>query len=84
VVLATFLKSARDLDKNYLPEAVNVMSPKIKESDGEFQVVKASLVLSVPPIFAANPRAGVEELLDSMIMRYIASINPTQNPTISS
>jgi DNA-directed RNA polymerase I subunit RPA43 len=45
---------------------------KIKEndpSDGEFQVVKASLVLSVPPIFAANPRAGVEELLDSMIMR---------------
>jgi len=45
---------------------------KIKEnhsSDGDFQVVKASLVLSVPPIFAANPRAGVEELLDSMIMR---------------
>ncbi|KIM40047.1 hypothetical protein M413DRAFT_49122, partial [Hebeloma cylindrosporum] len=40
--------------------------------DAEFQVVATSLVLSVPPIFAANPRAGVEELLDSMIMRYIA------------
>jgi DNA-directed RNA polymerase I subunit RPA43 len=57
------------------------MSPSI---DGEFQVVRASLVLSVPPIFAANPRAGVEELLDSMIMRYIVSINPCQNPTIFS
>lgn len=53
------------------------MAPKIQESDGEFQVVKASLVLSVPPVFAANPRAGVEELLDSMIMRYVASINPS-------
>jgi DNA-directed RNA polymerase I subunit RPA43 len=60
------------------------MTSKIKESDGEFQVVNASLVLSVPPIFAANPRAGVEELLDSMIMRYIASINPSPNPTILS
>lgn len=38
-------------------------------SDGEFQVVRAALTLSVPPVFAANPRAGIEEMLDSMIMR---------------
>ena len=41
------------------------------DSEGEFHVVKASLRLSVPPIFANNPRAGIEEMLDSMIMRCI-------------
>ncbi|PPQ70693.1 hypothetical protein CVT24_000175 [Panaeolus cyanescens] len=41
----------------------------------DFSVVNASLVLSIPPIFAANPRAGAEELLDSMIMRYIPSLH---------
>ncbi|KAF9452342.1 hypothetical protein P691DRAFT_772335 [Macrolepiota fuliginosa MF-IS2] len=40
-------------------------------SEGEFHVINASLSLSVPPIFANNPRAGVEEMLDSMVMRYI-------------
>ncbi|KAF8906583.1 hypothetical protein CPB84DRAFT_1770153 [Gymnopilus junonius] len=43
-------------------------------ADAHFQIVNASLVLSVPPVFAANPRAGVEEMLDSMIMRYIPSL----------
>jgi DNA-directed RNA polymerase I subunit RPA43 len=41
-----------------------------KRRDTEFHVVKASLVVSIPPIFASNPRAGVEEMLDSMVMRY--------------
>jgi DNA-directed RNA polymerase I subunit RPA43 len=41
-----------------------------KPRDTEFHVVKASLVLSIPPIFAGNPRAGVEEMLDSMVMRF--------------
>jgi len=41
------------------------------DSEGEFHVVKASIRLSVPPIFANNPRAGIEEMLDSMIMRCI-------------
>ncbi|KAJ3571761.1 hypothetical protein NP233_g3536 [Leucocoprinus birnbaumii] len=41
------------------------------ESEGEFHVINASLRLSIPPIFANNPRAGVEEMLDSMVMRYI-------------
>jgi len=35
----------------------------------EFHVVSASLVVSIPPIFASNPTAGVEEMLDSMVMR---------------
>ena len=37
----------------------------------EFRIVNASLVLSVPPVFAANPLVGVQEMLDSMIMRCI-------------
>jgi hypothetical protein len=37
--------------------------------DSDFSTVQASLVLSVPPVFAPDPRAGVQELLDSMIMR---------------
>lgn len=61
--------------KDALYSTPNEPSPKkLKEShvyDSEFRVVKSSLVLSVPPVFAANPRAGVEEMLDSMIMRYI-------------
>lgn len=39
------------------------------DAEAEFQTVTASLVVSVPPIFASNPHGGVEEMLDSMIMR---------------
>jgi DNA-directed RNA polymerase I subunit RPA43 len=35
----------------------------------EFRVVSASLVVSIAPVFASNPRGGVEEMLDSMVMR---------------
>lgn len=37
--------------------------------EGEFTVVRSSVVVSIPPVFADNPRAGVEEMLDSMLMR---------------
>lgn len=37
--------------------------------DSEFTVVHASMVVSIPPVFANDPRAGVEEMLDSMLMR---------------
>ncbi|KAJ7262259.1 hypothetical protein B0H12DRAFT_1105014 [Mycena haematopus] len=48
---------------------------KARESDeAEFQTVTATLVVSVPPIFASNPSAGVQEMLDSMIMRYIPAL----------
>ncbi|KAJ7209501.1 hypothetical protein GGX14DRAFT_520775 [Mycena pura] len=44
------------------------------DAQAEFQVVQASLVVSVPPIFANNPHDGVQEMLDSMIMRYIPAL----------
>ncbi|KAJ6609834.1 hypothetical protein B0H10DRAFT_2166227 [Mycena sp. CBHHK59/15] len=49
---------------------------KARETDveTEFQVVQASLVISIPPIFATNPHAGVQEMLDSMVMRYIPAL----------
>lgn len=45
-------------------------------NDNQFRVATTSLVLSVPPIFAGNLRGGVEEMLDSIIMRYLL-FNPT-------
>ncbi len=36
----------------------------------EFQLVNATLALSVPPVFANKPTDGVKELLDSLVMRY--------------
>lgn len=40
-----------------------------KEKDEEFRVIKTSLVLPISPAFANDPRAGVEEMLDSMVMK---------------
>jgi hypothetical protein len=40
------------------------------DDGSEFKVIKGSLVVSIPPIFASSPRTGVEEMLDSMVMRY--------------
>ncbi|KAI0066148.1 hypothetical protein BV25DRAFT_1797566 [Artomyces pyxidatus] len=39
-------------------------------ADSEFRTVSASVVLTVPPVFASKPRDGAEEMLDSLIMRY--------------
>ncbi|CAK5281498.1 unnamed protein product [Mycena citricolor] len=39
------------------------------DAEAEFQVIQASLVVSVPPAFADDPKKGVNEMLDSMIMR---------------
>ncbi|KAI6157653.1 hypothetical protein BKA82DRAFT_995990 [Pisolithus tinctorius] len=59
------------------------ITPKVKKKKrasssssaiSEFCTVNATTVLSVPPIFANNLRAGVEELLDSMVMRHIPSL----------
>jgi hypothetical protein len=53
--------------------------------DGEFTLVKSTLRVSVAPTFAGNPRAGVEEMLDSMIMRCVQDVFRTtaSNPLIS-
>lgn len=42
---------------------------KGKGRDREFQLVKSTMTVSVAPVFAGNPQAGVEELLDSLVMR---------------
>lgn len=42
---------------------------KDSTADGEFKVINASIILSVPPRFAMNPMAGVQEMLDTLIMR---------------
>ncbi|KAG5650673.1 hypothetical protein H0H81_011408 [Sphagnurus paluster] len=47
---------------------------KSQARDSEFHVVKTSLVVSIAPVFAGNPHAGVEEMLDSMVMRYIPAL----------
>ncbi|KAH9994021.1 hypothetical protein BJV77DRAFT_996510 [Russula vinacea] len=47
---------------------------KGKETD-EFCSVKTTIVLAVPPVFANRLRYGVEEMLDTMIMRYEPTLN---------
>lgn len=45
---------------------------KAKDVDSsEFKLVNASLVVSIPPVFANDPMSGVEEMLDSLVMRYV-------------
>ncbi|OAX36564.1 hypothetical protein K503DRAFT_744150 [Rhizopogon vinicolor AM-OR11-026] len=48
---------------------------RVDSSTSEFLVTRATLKLSIPPVFASNLRAGAEEMLDSMIMRYIPSLS---------
>ncbi|KIM69314.1 hypothetical protein SCLCIDRAFT_104057 [Scleroderma citrinum Foug A] len=66
-------------------ETVDSSSPKIKKKKrdksrvssrgpSEFCIINATTVLSIPPVFSSDLRAGVEEMLDSMIMRYIPSL----------
>ncbi|KAG2132637.1 hypothetical protein BD769DRAFT_1448709 [Suillus cothurnatus] len=52
----------------------NTGKPHPEPSTSEFRVTKSTITLSVAPVFAGNLRAGVEEMLDSMIMRYIPSL----------
>ena len=39
-------------------------------SKGEFQMITSTLNVSIPPIYAMEPRRGVQETLDGMLMRY--------------
>ncbi|EDR11429.1 uncharacterized protein LACBIDRAFT_293037 [Laccaria bicolor S238N-H82] len=71
--------SKSSLKKRKSPDGAgpNISTKKRRKSDStddtdcEFHVASASLILSIPPTFAANPRIGAEEMLDSMVMRYI-------------
>lgn len=56
--------------KSYPTDGVGFpVKRKRHERDEEFYIVRASLVLPIPPVFSNDPRAGVEEMLDSMVMR---------------
>lgn len=39
-------------------------------SKGEFQTITSTLNVTIPPIYAMEPRRGVQEMLDGMLMRY--------------
>ena len=47
---------------------------KSRAADGEFTIVQSTLRLAIAPIFTQNPKAGAEEMLDSMIMRYFERV----------
>jgi DNA-directed RNA polymerase I subunit RPA43 len=53
-------------------------SPKRKKArtsaseNAEFQTVRSSVVLTIPPVFASDFEKGALEMLDSMIMRCVA------------
>lgn len=57
------------------PQKRKLKSPKdkgksrVSDPPSEFRMVNASLVLSIPPVFASDLRTGVEEMLDNMVMR---------------
>lgn len=63
-------KTKRDKDSNKAKEGKK-KGKGIAPSDSQFKVVKATLALSIPPVFAMKPREGAEEMLDSMVMRFV-------------
>ncbi|KIJ67752.1 hypothetical protein HYDPIDRAFT_165588 [Hydnomerulius pinastri MD-312] len=76
-------KASKDASTKALSDAAKLLKTKPAKDKGksrasdqpsEFRVINASLVLSVPPVFASDLQAGVEEMLDSMVMRYIPSL----------
>ncbi|KZT10747.1 uncharacterized protein LAESUDRAFT_721116 [Laetiporus sulphureus 93-53] len=44
------------------------------DDGSEFRVIQATMSVSIPPVFANNLRKGVEEMLDSLLMRYIPAL----------
>jgi len=64
-------KEAKKKDKKERNEKKGKGKAKAAADDAQFKVISASLSLSIPPIFASNLRAGAEEMLDSMVMRYV-------------
>lgn len=41
------------------------------DSHSEFKIVTVSMCVTIPPMFCQAPRKGVEEMLDSMVMRLV-------------
>ncbi|KAH8119076.1 hypothetical protein DFH11DRAFT_1696937, partial [Phellopilus nigrolimitatus] len=44
------------------------------KTDRQFQVVNASIAVSIPPRFAMEPMTGAKEMLDSLIMRHVPAL----------
>ena len=60
-------------DKKLKKSSLGVAKKDRKTRHYEFNLVRASLDVSLAPVFMSNPRAGVEEMLDSMVMRFVNS-----------
>ena len=57
---------------------------RVDEPASEFRTVSASVVLSLPPVFAAKYHEAAEEMLDSMVMRCVSyCINFAIRPTVN-
>ncbi|KAI0355602.1 hypothetical protein OH77DRAFT_1424543 [Trametes cingulata] len=68
-------KDAKRLAKDKLrASAAAADKGKARATDDAFRVVRAALTVTVPPVFATDLRGGVEEMLDSMLMRYIPAL----------
>ncbi|KAG8957947.1 hypothetical protein FRC03_009668 [Tulasnella sp. 419] len=46
----------------------------LHEQSQEFTVTRSSLLVSIPPVFANNPSTGVEEMLDSLVMKHVPAL----------
>ncbi|PCH36117.1 hypothetical protein WOLCODRAFT_166700 [Wolfiporia cocos MD-104 SS10] len=44
------------------------------DNASEFRIIQAKMAVTIPPVFANNPRAGAEEMLDSLLMRYVPAL----------
>ncbi|KAJ2918508.1 hypothetical protein MD484_g1881, partial [Candolleomyces efflorescens] len=65
---------AKNVQPSKKLKKAEAVKPNDKGKGREFQLVTSSMAVSVPPVFAGNPRAGVEEMLDSLVMRYIPAL----------
>jgi DNA-directed RNA polymerase I subunit RPA43 len=53
------------------PEQKKKKSKKHRKVGEEFKRIQARMTISLPPIFVQDPTEGIEEMLDSMILRYV-------------
>lgn len=67
-----------DLPQSSKPEKTNPKGKRKEHAnvpenalplDSDFARMRTKMTLSIPPVFANNPRKGAEELLDSLVMR---------------
>ncbi len=64
-------RSKKDKDaKRVEKEKAKLDKGKSRATDDALRVVRATLSIAVPPVFAADLHGGVEEMLDSTLMRY--------------